>query len=161
MQFESLVEVPKGSRNKYEYDHRTGRIHLDRELFTATRYPADYGFVLDTLAEDGDPVDVLILLNEPTFPGCYINCRALGVFRMRDEKGPDAKILAVPAQDSRITHKELTDLPEHLLLEISHFFQVYKQLEPDKSVEIMGWADRLAAEGEIEAGRRRFAARPR
>ena len=157
MEFEALVEVPKGSRNKYEYDHRTGRIHLDRELFTATRYPADYGFVLDTLAEDGDPVDVLILLNEPTFPGCYINCRPLGVFRMRDEKGPDAKVLAVPAGDTRISYRELGDLPEHLLLEISHFFQVYKELEPGKSVKIEGWADRLAAEGEIDAGRKRFA----
>src|SRR5437870_11106345 len=91
--FDAVVEVPKGSRNKYEIDHRTGVIRLDRQLFTATRYPTDYGFIPGTLAEDGDPLDVLVLLDEPTFPGCHVRCRAVGMLSMRDERGPDAKIL--------------------------------------------------------------------
>ncbi len=99
--FEVVVEIPKGSRNKYEIDHDTGALWLDRHLFTATSYPADYGFVPNTLAEDDDPLDVLVLLDEPTVPGCHIRARAIGVFWMSDEKGPDAKILAVPANDPR------------------------------------------------------------
>mgnify|MGYP001826792148 CR=1 FL=1 len=99
--FDMIVEIPKGSRNKYEIDHETGAIWLDRHLFTATAYPADYGFIPETLGEDGDPLDVLVLLEEPTVPGCHITARAIGVFWMRDEMGPDAKILAVPAGDPR------------------------------------------------------------
>ena len=96
---EVVIEIPKGSRNKYEFDHERHVMRLDRRLFTATVYPADYGFVPDTLAEDGDPLDVLVLLAEPTFPGCHIDVRPLGVFWMRDEKGPDAKVIAVVAGD--------------------------------------------------------------
>jgi inorganic pyrophosphatase len=159
MDFDVVIEIPKGQRNKYEMDHETGRIRLDRMLFTATRYPADYGFIEDTLAEDGDPLDALVLLEEPTFPGCLITCRAIGMFRMRDEKGPDDKILCVPATDPR--QKKLRDIhqiPEFERLEIQHFFEVYKDLEPGKMVEGTGWASRAEAEAEIRAARKRLAA---
>ena len=104
MQFDVTVEIPKGQRNKYEVDHETGRIRLDRMLFTSTRYPSDYGFIDNTLADDGDPLDALVLLEEPTFPGCLILCRAIGMFRMRDENGADDKVLCVPATDPRMAH---------------------------------------------------------
>src|SRR5579862_5939592 len=109
---EVVIEIPKGSRNKYEFDHERHVMRLDRRLFTATVYPADYGFVPDTLAEDGDPLDVLVLLSEPTFPGCHVDARPLGVFWMRDEKGPDAKVIAVVAGDPDYERvRELSDLP--------------------------------------------------
>jgi inorganic pyrophosphatase len=104
MEFDVLIEIPRGSRNKYEVDHSSGRIRLDRTLFTATQYPADYGFVEDTLGEDGDPLDALVLVQEPTFPGCLIRSRAIGMFRMTDEKGGDDKIICVPAGDPRQEH---------------------------------------------------------
>jgi inorganic pyrophosphatase len=155
---EVIIEIPKGSRNKYEMDHRSGRIRLDRMLFTSTRYPSDYGFVEDTLADDGDPLDVLVLLDEPTFPGCLITARVIGMFRMRDEKGADEKILAVPAGDPRMANlQDIEDVPAFERLEIEHFFEVYKDLEPGKSVAGEGWADRAAAEAEVEASRKRWA----
>jgi inorganic pyrophosphatase len=147
---EVIVEIPKGSRNKYEVDHDTGAVWLDRHLFTSTAYPADYGFIPHTLGEDGDPLDALVLLDEPTFPGCHIRARAIGLFRMRDEKGPDAKILCVPDADPRWSSlQDLRDLPEHLLAEIGHFFEVYKALEPHKHSVVDAWDDRAAAEQEI------------
>ncbi len=149
MEFKAVVEVPGGSRNKYETNHETGEIWLDRQLFTATRYPADYGYLPGTLAEDGDPLDVLIVLGEPTFPGCHVLCRPLGIFRMRDEKGIDAKILAVPAKDPRNPWQDLPDVPTHLIAEIGHFFAIYKDLEPGKSTEVGEWEGRAAAEAEI------------
>lgn len=153
---EMVVEIPKGSRNKYEIDHETGALWLDRHLFTATTYPADYGFVPDTLAEDGDPLDVLVVLDEPTVPGCHIRARPLGVFWMTDEKGPDAKVLAVPAGDPRWERfADLADVPEFLLAEIAHFFEVYKALEPAKDTDPGDWAGRDAAWTEINAARRR------
>lgn len=154
---EIVVEVPKGSRNKYEIDHATGVIRLDRQLFTATRYPADYGFIPDTLAEDGDPLDVLVLLDEPTFPGCRVRCRPIGVLWMSDEHGKDAKVLAVP-DDPRAGWRDLGDLPDHLLREIQHFFDVYKDLEPGKRTEVGRWEGRAAAVEEIRRSRRRHAA---
>jgi inorganic pyrophosphatase len=155
---EAIIEIPKGSRNKYELDHASGRIRLDRMLFTSTRYPSDYGFIDDTLADDGDPLDVLVLLDEPTFPGCLITARVIGMFRMRDEKGADEKILAVPAADPRMAQlQDIEDVPAFERLEIEHFFQVYKDLEPGKSVLGEGWADRAAAEAEVEASRKRWA----
>ena len=158
MEFDVVIEIPKGQRNKYEMDHKTGRIRLDRMLFTSTRYPADYGFVEDTLAEDGDPLDALVLLEEPTFPGCLIKCRAIGMFRMRDEMGKDDKILCVPGTDPRVAHlADITDVSEFDLLEIQHFFEVYKALEPGKEVEAAKWAGRQAAEAEIEGCRKRLA----
>ncbi|MCC7077707.1 MAG: inorganic diphosphatase [Acidimicrobiia bacterium] len=151
MRIEAVIEVPQGSRNKYEMDHDTGRVWLDRTLFTATAYPADYGFVPETLAEDGDPLDVLVLLDAPTFPGCHIWVRPVAVFWMRDEAGPDAKVLCVPDADPRKQHiQDLADLPDHLPAEIEHFFEVYKDLEPHKSTETRGWQGRDAAITAIE-----------
>jgi len=155
---EVVIEIPKGQRNKYEMDHATGRIRLDRMLFTATRYPSDYGYIEDTLADDGDPLDALVLLDEPTFPGCLITCRVIGMFRMRDENGADDKVLCVPATDPRWEHlQDIYHVPEFDRLEIQHFFEVYKELEPGKSVEGSAWADRTAAEAEVEACRKRAA----
>lgn len=156
VEIEVTVEIPMGSRNKYELDHGSGRIRLDRTLFTATRYPADYGFVEGTLSDDGDPLDCLVLVQEPTFPGCLITARPIGVFWMRDEKGLDAKILAVPAGDARRDLDDINELPKHLLLEISHFFDIYKDLEPGKQTKIKGWRDRDAALEEISSARKRF-----
>ena len=157
LSFDVTVEIPKGQRNKYEVDHKTGRIRLDRTLFTATQYPADYGFIEGTLGDDGDPLDALVLVQEPTFPGCLIHCRAIGMFRMTDEKGGDDKVICVPAGDPRQENmRELEDVPEFYRLEIHHFFTVYKELEPGKGVRDTAWAARTAAEAEVEASRRRL-----
>jgi inorganic pyrophosphatase len=159
MEIQVVVEIPKGTRNKYEADEE-GRIWLDRMLFTATRYPEDYGYVPHTLAEDGDPLDVLLLLEEPTFPGCRVHARPVGVFSMRDEEGTDAKLLCVPASDPRWDDvRDLGDVAEHELREIAHFFAIYKDLEPGKQTEVLGWSGREAAEAAIEVGRRRYAER--
>jgi len=158
VEFDVTIEIPKGQRNKYEVDHVTGRIRLDRMLFTSTRYPHDYGFVEGTLGEDGDPLDALVILEEPTFPGCLIRCRAVGMFHMRDEKGGDDKVLCIPSGDVRSAHiRDLDDISKFDLLEIQHFFETYKDLEPGKSVEDARWGGRLEAEAEIEASRRRLA----
>ena len=150
MTFDVFVEIPKGNKNKYEVDHETGRIRLDRMLFTSTRYPADYGFIEDTLGEDGDPLDALVILEEPTFPGCLIKCRAIGMFHMRDEAGGDDKVLCVPAGDPRVAKiQDLTDVSDFDRLEIQHFFETYKDLEPGKSVEGAHWVGRAEAEAEI------------
>ena len=155
--FDVTIEIPKGGRNKYEVDHKSGRIRLDRTLFTATQYPADYGFIEGTLGADGDPLDVLVLLQEPTFPGCLIRCRAIGMYRMQDEMGGDDKVLCVPAADPRLEHlQDIRHLPEFDKLEIQHFFEVYKDLEPGKSVEGAHWVGRQEAEAEIEESRRRL-----
>lgn len=157
MEVEVVVEIPKGTRNKYE-TRPEGGIWLDRMLFTSTRYPEDYGFLPGTLAEDGDPMDAMVVLEEPTFPGCHIRARPIGVFRMRDEEGVDVKVLCVPASDPRWDEvRELADLPDYELLEIAHFFDIYKDLEPGKGTESLGWADRGEAESAIEAARNRFA----
>jgi inorganic pyrophosphatase len=154
---EVVIEIPKGQRNKYEVDHHSGRIRLDRMLFTSTRYPADYGFIEETLGGDGDPLDALVLLEEPTFPGCLITARVIGMFEMVDEKGDDAKVLCVPAGDPRMEHlSDINHVPEYERLEIQHFFEVYKDLEPGKSVEGIQWVDRAAAEAEIERSRKRY-----
>jgi inorganic pyrophosphatase len=151
-----VVEIPRGSRNKYEYDHDKHVIRLDRRLFSATVYPADYGFIPDTLGEDGDPLDALVLLDDPTFPGCWVAARPVAVLRMEDDKGPDAKIICVPAGDARWAHAhEAADLPEGLLDEIEHFFEVYKMLEPGKHSTIGGYGDATDAWAEIEASVRR------
>jgi inorganic pyrophosphatase len=155
---EIVVEIPRGSRNKYEVDHATGRIRLDRTLFTATQYPGDYGYVEETLGEDGDPLDALLVtVGEPLFPGVLVLCRTIGMFRMRDEAGGDDKLLCVPAQDPRLESlRDIHHLPEFHRLEIQHFFEIYKELEPGKSVEGTAWVGRVAAEAEIEASRRRL-----
>jgi inorganic pyrophosphatase len=149
------VEIPAGSRNKYEFDAEAGGIVLDRRLFTSMSYPADYGFVEDTLGEDGDPLDALVLVGDPTFPGCRIRVRAVGVFHMVDEKGPDEKVICVPLKDpawSRIA--DVHDIPPELRNEIEHFFQVYKDLE-EKKVETGGFGNRADAERIIAEARDR------
>ena len=152
-----IVEIPQGSRNKYEMDHDTGAIWLDRTLFTATQYPLDYGFFPNTLGEDGDPLDALIILSQPTFPGCHVWARPIGVFLMADEKGPDAKVLCVPAHDARYADfKDLGDAPDFLLAEIGNFFEVYKLIEPGKQSTVGEWADAATAEAEINAAFARF-----
>ncbi|RAG86192.1 inorganic pyrophosphatase [Streptacidiphilus pinicola] len=161
MDFVVVVEIPQGSRNKYEMDHALGRIRLDRMLFTSTRYPADYGYVEGTLGLDGEPLDALVLGGEPTFPGVLIRCRALGMFRMNDQRGEDDKVLCVPATDPRMNHlHELDDVFPHDLREIQHFFEVYKDLEPGKSFDGASWLGRSAAEQEITSARARPAAGP-
>jgi inorganic pyrophosphatase len=151
-----VIEIPRGSRNKYEIDHETGHIRLDRRLFSATVYPADYGFIPDTLGEDGDPLDALVLLEDPTFPGCWVEARPVGMLWMRDEAGPDAKILCVPPTEPRWRDvDDLRELPEELLEEIKHFFDVYKMLEPGKQSHTAGFEGRKAAWREIEASQQR------
>jgi inorganic pyrophosphatase len=140
-----MVEIPKGSRNKYEYDHETGMIVFDRMLFSAVHYPSDYGFILETLAGDGDPLDALVLVSEPTFPGCLIEVKPIGLFKMWDEKGRDEKILCVPVTDPYWNRlNELEDVNVHLLTEIKHFFSVYKDLE-EKKVAVEDWEGRQQA----------------
>jgi inorganic pyrophosphatase len=157
VEIEVVIEIPKGTRNKYEQDHDSGAIWLDRLLFTATRYPEDYGFVPHTLAEDGDPLDAMVVLDEPTFPGCHVHARPVGVFLMADEAGQDAKVLCVPSTDPRAESVvELDHIPAFELDEIAHFFAIYKQLEPGKNTRIRGWEGRPTAEAIIEAARLRY-----
>lgn len=152
---EVLVEIPKGSRNKYEYDKEQKVIRFDRMLYSAVHYPSDYGFIPETLSLDGDPLDVLVLLWEPTFPGCVIEARPVAVFLMEDDKGVDEKILCVPVGDPNWAHiRRLEEVPPHLLKEIEHFFAVYKDLE-QKFVKVDGWRDREEAIKIIEECRRR------
>ena len=134
-----VVEIPRGSRNKYELDKDSGMMRLDRVLYSAVHYPGDYGFIPRTLHEDGDPLDVLVRIGEPTFPGCQIDVRPVGVLRMLDHGDPDDKILAVPINDP--LHREyfdIADLPQHYLREIEHFFAIYKDLE-GKRMQVLGW----------------------
>ncbi|WP_433249469.1 inorganic diphosphatase [Streptosporangium sp. CA-135522] len=161
MRFDIMVETPRGSRNKYEMDQDKQRIRLDRLLFTATAYPYDYGFIPGTLAEDDEPLDVLVLGQAPTFPGCVISVRPVAVFWMHDQQGPDAKVLCVPDDDPRFAHvQDIGDVASHVLNEIGHFFEVYKDLEPDKSSDTRGWESRMSAEALVRKARHRFAALP-
>uniref|UniRef100_UPI00404A2CC7 inorganic diphosphatase n=1 Tax=Flavobacterium sp. TaxID=239 RepID=UPI00404A2CC7 len=139
--FDVLIEIPKGSRNKYEYDFELKKIRYDRMIFSSMMYPADYGFIPETLALDGDPLDVLVLVTEPTFPGCVMEVKPIGVFHMADEKGPDEKVICVPVSDP-IWNKlnDLSDVNTHLVKEIEHFFKVYKDLE-NKKVDVEGFGD--------------------
>lgn len=148
-----VVEIPKGSRNKYEVDHKTGELYLDRMLFTATRYPADYGYIPDTLADDGDPLDALALVSEPTFPGCRVRLRPIGLFLMEDQGKLDHKVIGVPIGDPVWSNvKRLDDLPPHLLKEIEHFFSVYKDLEL-KVTATHGFRDLAETQAVIERSR--------
>lgn len=159
--FDMTVEIPRGTKNKYEMDHTTGRIRLDRTLFTSTQYPYDYGFIEGTLGEDGDPLDAMVIVSEPTFPGCLIECRAVAMFQMQDEMGGDDKVLCIPTADTRNDYlDDLDDIPEYMLLEIEHFFTVYKDLEPGKSVEGATWVGRAEAEREIQASWQRAKGTP-
>jgi inorganic pyrophosphatase len=154
-----FVEIPGGSRNKYEWDDELGGIVLDRRIFTSVSYPSDYGYIEGTLAEDGDPLDALVLVSDPTFPGCRIRVRPVGVFHMSDEKGPDEKIICVPLKDptwGRLS--DIHDIPPELRNEIEHFYQVYKDLERHKT-ETRGFGNRAEAEDFIAAARARLAER--
>jgi inorganic pyrophosphatase len=136
---EAIIEIPRGSRNKYELDEETGRIRLDRVLHSSVHFPTDYGIIPETLAPDGDHLDILVIVHEPTFPGCVIDARVIGGLDMEDEKGSDFKVLALPEKDPRFDGiNSLDDLPQHWLLEIQTFFDTYKLLEP-KQTEILGW----------------------
>lgn len=147
-----LVEIPKGSRNKIEWDEARGVFRLDRVLYSSVHYPTDYGFIPQTLADDGDTLDALVLVEEPTFTGCLITARPVGVLHMRDEKGGDEKILCVPVRDPRFDPvRSLDDLSPHWLREIENFFETYKNLE-DKQTEILGWGGADQARQVIAAG---------
>jgi len=142
-----IIEIPKGSRNKYEVDHETGRVFLDRYLYTSMAYPADYGFFENTLGEDGDPLDALVLLPESVFPGCTVKARVVGMYTMTDEAGGDDKLLCVPAGDVRWDHiQDVGDVSQFELDAISHFFEHYKDLEPGKEVTPGGWVGREEAQ---------------
>lgn len=152
----AFIEIPRGSRSKYEFDEELGRLKLDRVLYSSVHYPTDYGFIPETLAEDGDHLDILVLMQEPTFPGCIIEARPIGGLDMADEKGSDFKVLAVPVGDPRYHQvTDLTSLGEHWLREIETFFDTYKLLEP-KQTEVLGWHDAAFAWQMIETCRRRF-----
>jgi len=154
--FTCIIEIPKGSRNKYEWDHEREALVLDRFLFSSVVYPMDYGFIPDTLGQDGDPLDVVCCVSEATFPGCMIDVKPIALFRMKDDMGIDDKVLCVPLSDPAWNIMEkLEDLPDRLRDEIAHFFSIYKDLE-QKTVEVDGWYSREAAIEEIEASRRRF-----
>ncbi|HHY08076.1 MAG: inorganic diphosphatase [Lawsonella sp.] len=156
MSLEVIVEIPKGSRNKYEIDHETGRVHLDRYLFTPMAYPTDYGFIDNTLGEDGDPLDALVILPESVVPGCVVPARLVGVFNMTDEAGGDDKLITV-LDDPRWNHiQDINDVPEDLRNEIEHFFVHYKDLEPNKEVSGTGWGDKAEADRILQEAIERF-----
>ena len=135
----AVIEIPSGSRNKYELDKESGLMRLDRVLYSAVHYPGDYGFIPRTLHEDGDPCDILVLVNEPTFPGCQIDARPIGVLMMRDRGEPDDKVLAVPSHDPYYEeYFDIADIPQHYLKEVEHFFHIYKDLE-GRRVQTVGW----------------------
>ncbi len=151
--YDVVVEIPKGSRNKYEVDHKTGRVYLDRVLFTPFVYPVDYGFFENTLGLDGDPVDALVLLEYPVYPGVGVKVRPVGVLKMSDEAGSDAKVVTVPFTDPRWAHiRDLSDVAEQTRNEIEHFFARYKDLEPGKFVTLEGWGGAAEAEEIVQAG---------
>ena len=142
---EAIVEIPRGSRNKYEMDHDTGEIYLDRVLYSSVHYPTDYGFIPNTKSADGDPLDIMILVEEPTFPGCHVRVRPIGVLLMRDEKGIDEKILGVPLADPRFDEiNDITQVQKHWLAGIENFFSTYKLLEK-KETNVEDWKDARTA----------------
>jgi inorganic pyrophosphatase len=151
-----IIEIPRGSRNKYELDQTTGLFRFDRILYSAVHYPGDYGFFPRTLAGDGDPLDALVMVTSPTFAGCLMEARPLGVFRMRDEKGIDDKVLGVPMRDPRYDeYRSLRDVPRHFLREVEHFFTIYKELEGVVS-ETAGWHDLTVAKRIVDEARERY-----
>jgi len=157
VEFDVTIEIPKGQRNKYEVDHETGRVRLDRYLYTPMAYPTDYGFIEDTLGEDGDPLDALVLLPLSVFPGVIVEARPVGMFRMVDEAGGDDKVLCVPAGDNRWDHiQDIGDVSTFELDSIKHFFTHYKDREPNKLVKGFDWVGRAEAEAEVNRSIERF-----
>jgi len=154
--FSCIIEIPTGSRNKYEWDPERNAIVLDRFLFSSVVYPTDYGFIPETLAQDGDPLDVMCCVSEPTFPGCMIDVKPISLFRMEDDEGIDDKVLCVPLRDPAwSTMERLEDLPKQMRDEIAHFFSIYKDLE-QKKVRVDGWYGREEAVEEIGKSRARY-----
>jgi inorganic pyrophosphatase len=154
-----MVEIPMGSRNKYEFDRALGAIKFDRFVSASVVYPTDYGFIPETLALDGDELDVLVCVSEPTFPGCLVPVNPIGLFCMHDENGPDDKVVCVPVNDPRWNvHRELEDLPQQLRDEIFHFFSVYKDLDVDRHSEPRGWEGRDSALEKIAEAQERYRA---
>ncbi|MBK9120249.1 MAG: inorganic diphosphatase [Phycisphaerales bacterium] len=154
----AIVEIPKGRRSKFEVDLRTGLMRLDRYLYSSSHYPGDYGFIPQTLAEDGDNLDILVMVNEPTFSGCLIQARVVGLFRMADRGQNDYKVLAVPNSDPLFAEfRDLGDVPKHFLREVEHFFATYKLLE-GITTETFGWDNAAAASAEVHASVDRFMA---
>ena len=152
-----VIEIPKGSRNKYEYDPDLGGIKLDRFISASVVYPTDYGYVPETLAPDGDPLDVLVCVSEPTFPGCIVPAKAVGLFKMADEKGDDDHVLCVPFSDPGWNELEdVDDLPSQLRAEITHFFTVYKDLDEGKWMKVENYVGRTEALAELQASIERF-----
>ena len=157
MTFEAVIEIPKGSRNKYEVDHESGRVYLDRVLFTPFVYPVDYGFFDNTLGGDGDPLDALVLLEHSVFPGVVVRVRPVAVLPMEDDGGIDEKVLCVPVKDPRWAHiQDVDDVPDQIKNEIEHFFSHYKDLEPGKWVKVGKWAGKAEAERLIAEAQERF-----
>ena len=155
--FDVLVEIPKGSKNKYEFDKEKGMMRYDRMLYSSMHYPCDYGYVPETHAMDDDPLDAMVLLSEPTFPGCLIECRTIGLFKMTDEKGGDNKMICVPVSDPVWNQiHDLSEVNPHLIREIEHFFQVYKDLEKGKEVTVEGWGTRQDSEDELKESIERY-----
>ncbi|MFZ3057822.1 MAG: inorganic diphosphatase [Minisyncoccales bacterium] len=153
MKLNIFIENPKGSSNKYELDKESGKIMLDRALYSSVFWPFEYGFIENTLSEDGDPLDAVVLVNEPTFPGCVIPCKIIGMLDMEDESGIDYKIIAVPDDkiDPRFKHiNSVDDLTEHQKKELQEFFEIYKRLEPNKWVKVVGFKSKEEAEATIE-----------
>ena len=154
----AIVEIPRGRRSKFEVDKTTGLLKLDRYLFASSHYPGDYGFIPQTLAADGDPLDILVMVNEPTFSGCLIEARVVGMFRMKDKGADDYKVLGVPNADPLFGHvKKLEDVPPHFLREVEHFFGTYKQLE-GAHTESLGWTAAEASTQEVRDSVDRFRA---
>lgn len=154
--FDVIVEIPKGSRNKYEVDHHTGTVRLDRVLYSSIHYPTEYGFIDHTLGSDGDPLDAMIVLSEPTFPGCVVETKCIGIFLMADEKGEDEKLICVATGDPYYKDiNTLEELPNHLLKEIENFFATYKILEK-KNVEVKGFADVNKALQILDEAKKRY-----
>jgi inorganic pyrophosphatase len=152
-----IVEIPRFSQNKYEYDHEAHTIKLDRHLLVSMGYPAEYGFIPDTLGGDGDPLDALVITEYPTFPGCLIESKILGMCVMTDENGRDEKLITVPAYDKNWKDAtDITDVPKEILDRIGHFFRVYKDLDEGKWVKVEGYVGRAEALAELEAARSRY-----
>ena len=156
MKVEVTVEIPKNSRNKYEIDHKTGKVYLDRYLFTPMAYPADYGYIVETLGEDGDPMDALVITPEPVFPGVIVKARIVGVFKMTDEAGGDDKLLCVLDDPRYDDFQDIDDVSKFTRDEIEHFFLRYKDLEPGKHVQGSGWGDKAEAVKIYEESVERF-----
>ncbi len=157
MGYEAVIEIPRGSRNKYEVDHETGRVHLDRVLFTPFVYPIDYGYFDKTLGGDGDPLDALVILEFPVFPGVVVDVRPVGVLPMEDDGGIDEKVICVQTKDPRYAHiKDINDVPQQTKDEIKHFFEHYKDLEPKKWVKVGEWKNAAEAERLIKEAIERY-----